>query len=308
LRSDYRTSSSAQRQEFSTIDDRRSTILGLLLVPLVCAHVFAQRAEPSLSVALSLESVHPGDVVRVDIGGAADTHAVRASLLNRELSFDFDQERRVWSALIGVDLDTRPGTYPIRVTNGAGRSVTQPLHVMAKQFQVRRLRVAPDFVDPPPETLDQIARDNKKVAEAYARRSPKHWRGAFLLPVDGQPTSNFGTRSYYNGQRRAPHTGIDFVGEPGTPVRASNHGVVALAEPLYFTGNTVIVNYGAGLLSLFAHLSEFRVAEGDTVTPETIIGLVGATGRVTGPHLHWSVRLDGARVDPLSLVAATAPK
>lgn len=281
----------------------------LLLVLFVCARPFAQRPEPSLSVALSLESVHPGDVVRVDVGGASDTDRMTASLLNKELSFDFDQQRSVWSALIGVDLDTKPGTYSLRVTSGGSdHSITQPLSVIAKQFPVRRLRVAPDFVDPPAETLDQIARDNKKIAEAYARRSPKRWRGAFLLPVDGQPTSNFGTRSYYNGQRRAPHTGIDFVGEPGTPVRASNHGGVILAEPLYFTGNTVIVDYGSGLLSLFAHLSEFRVAQGDTVSPETIVGLIGATGRVTGPHLHWSVRLAGARVDPLSLVAATAPK
>lgn len=287
---------------------RPAGVAALLLVPLVCARPFAQPAELSVSVALSLESVHPGDVVRVDIGGSADTDRLTGSVLNKELRFGFDQQRGVWSALIGVDLDTRPGTYRLRVTNGGGRGITQPLHVMAKQFLVRRLRVAPDFVDPPPETLDQIARDNRKIAEAYARRSPKHWRGAFLLPVDGQPTSNFGTRSYYNGQRRSPHTGIDFVGQPGTPIRASNHGVVVLAESLYFTGNTVIVDYGTGLLSLFAHLSEFRVAEGDTVTPETIIGLIGATGRVTGPHLHWSVRLDGARVDPLSLVAATAAK
>ena len=91
----------------------------------------------------------------------------------------------------------------------------------------------------------------------------------------------------------------------GTAIRGAGNGVVALAEPLYFTGNTVIVDHGAGLYSLFAHLSEFRVAKGDAVAPDTIVGLVGATGRVTGPHLHWSVRLNGARVDPLSLIAAT---
>jgi murein DD-endopeptidase MepM/ murein hydrolase activator NlpD len=91
----------------------------------------------------------------------------------------------------------------------------------------------------------------------------------------------------------------------GVPVRAANTGVVALAEPLYFTGNTVIIDYGSGLYSLFAHLSEFKVKSGDVVSPDTVVGLVGDTGRVTGAHLHWSVRLQGARVDPLSLVAAT---
>ena len=95
------------------------------------------------------------------------------------------------------------------------------------------------------------------------------------------------------------------MSETGTPIRASNHGSIALAAPLYFTGNTVIVDHGARLFSVFAHLSALHVKPGDVATPETIVGLVGATGRVTGPHLHWSVRLNGARVDPLSLVAAT---
>ena len=144
------------------------------------------------------------------------------------------------------------------------------------------------------------------LAEAYARVSARKWTDAFVLPVDGKPTSNFGTRSYYNGQQRAPHAGVDFVGEPGTPIRAANHGEVVVAAPMYFTGNTVVVDYGDRLFSVFAHLSELHVKAGDTVEPTTIVGLVGATGRVTGPHLHWSVRLNGARVDPLSLVAATS--
>jgi murein DD-endopeptidase MepM/ murein hydrolase activator NlpD len=143
------------------------------------------------------------------------------------------------------------------------------------------------------------------LADTYARVSPRIWTGPFVLPVDGKPTSNFGTRSFYNGEPRAPHAGVDFVGRPGTPIRAANQGVVVLARPLYFTGNTIVVDHGAGLFSVFAHLSEFRARAGEVVEPETVVGLVGSTGRVTGPHLHWSVRLNGARVDPMSLVAAT---
>lgn len=276
----------------------------ILLVSLICAHPSAQTGSP-LSVSLSSQSIYPGDVVRVDVGGRGETGRVSATVFGKEIAFDFDRQRRVWSALVGIDLDTKPGTYRLRVeTSDAGR-VNRSLRVLPKSFPVRRLRVPENFVNPPAEALEQIARDNKKVAEAFARRTPKRWLGIFVLPVDGKPTSNFGTRSYYNGRRRSPHNGVDFVSEAGTPVRASNHGVVVLADSLYFTGNTVIVDYGARIFSLFAHLSEFRIASGDTVAPETIIGLVGATGRVTGPHLHWSVRLDGARVDPLSLIAAT---
>ena len=186
-----------------------------------------------------------------------------------------------------------------------GDPVTLTLHILPKQFQVRRLRVPGNFVEPPAEALEQIKRDSATLAEAYARVSARKWTRAFVLPVDGKPTSNFGTRSYYNGQQRAPHAGVDFVGKPGEPIRAANHGEVVVAASLYFTGNTVVVDYGDRLFSVFAHLSELHVKAGDTVEPTTIVGLVGATGRVTGPHLHWSVRLNGARVDPLSLLAAT---
>jgi murein DD-endopeptidase MepM/ murein hydrolase activator NlpD len=167
------------------------------------------------------------------------------------------------------------------------------------------LKVEPGYVEPSPDALKQIARDNAALSGAYARRTPKLWNGAFRLPVDGTPTSNFGSRSYYNDQPRAPHAGVDFRSSPGTPVRAANYGTIVLAQDMYFTGNTVVIDHGARLLSVFAHLSEMHVKAGDIVMPETIVGLVGATGRVTGPHLHWSVRLNGTRVDPLSLVAAT---
>ena len=180
------------------------------------------------------------------------------------------------------------------------------LRIVAKQFRVRRLRVPGNFVDPTEEALAQIARDAAMLAEAYARVSPRRWSGAFVLPVDGQPTSNFGTRSIYNGQPRSPHAGVDFAGTTGTPVRAANHGESSWRRRCISPAIPIVIDYGDRLLSVFAHLSEMHANVGDAVEPSTIVGLVGATGRVTGPHLHWSVRLNGARVDPLSLVAATA--
>ena len=119
--------------------------------------------------------------------------------------------------------------------------------------------------------------------------------------------SAFGTRSILNGQPRSPHSGADFRSAAGTPIKAPNAGRVVLAGDRYFTGNTVIIDHGLGLFSLFAHLSEVSVKEGDSVQSGEVVGKVGATGRVTGPHLHWSVRLSGARVDPLSLLAALGP-
>ena len=243
-------------------------------------------------------------MVRIDVTGAAG-EKITATLFGQNLVFAFDETRGSWRGLAGVDLESKPGTYRLRIRRDGIEMSTRVIRITAKQFAVRRLRVPPNFVDPSREALEQIALDNKILAAAYARTTPQRWTGAFLLPVNGAPTSNFGTRSYYNGRRRAPHAGVDFTSDAGTPVRASNHGSVALAAPLYFTGNTVIVDHGARLFSVFAHLSEMQVKVDDIVTPDTIVGLVGATGRVTGPHLHWSVRLNGARVDPLSLVAVT---
>jgi murein DD-endopeptidase MepM/ murein hydrolase activator NlpD len=193
----------------------------------------------------------------------------------------------------------------VRIETPDGRIATRSLPVLPKEFPVRRLRVAPAFVEPPAEELDRITRELKTTEGIFHTTTARKWNGPFLLPVDSVPTSNFGSRTFFNGRRRSPHAGVDFMAGRGVPVRAANTGRVALAAPLYFTGNTVIIDYGSGLYSLFAHLSEFKVKSGDTVSPETVVGLVGDTGRVTGPHLHWSVRLQGARVDPLSLVAAT---
>ena len=129
------------------------------------------------------------------------------------------------------------------------------------------------------------------------------WRAPFERPVPGPSNGRFGARSVFNGQARSPHAGADFSSEAGTPVKAPNAGKVVAARELFFTGNTVIVDHGAGVSSLLAHLSRIDVHEGDLVTPGEIIGAVGATGRVTGPHLHWAVRVGRARVDPLSLLA-----
>ncbi len=264
----------------------------------------AQQQRP-LQVSVSPAVIGPGDVLRIQIAGQAGDR-VSGSVLGQQLTFAFDVASGEWRALAGVDLDAKPRVqHTMRIARNEKESATRTITIAPKEFPVRRLRVAPAFVDPSPEALEQIGRDNKLLAAAYAQVTPQRWREPFLLPVDGQPSSNFGSRSYYNGQARSPHAGVDFMSAQGTAVRSPSHGRVALAAPLYFTGNTVIVDHGAQLFSVFAHLSAMNVHEGDIVAAEAVVGLVGATGRVTGPHLHWSVRLNGARVDPLSLIAAT---
>jgi murein DD-endopeptidase MepM/ murein hydrolase activator NlpD len=218
-----------------------------------------------------------------------------------------------WSGLVGIDLDTIPGPYTVVVSGvdaaGLTASVEHPLEVAAKAFATRRLTVDAKFVTPPPEALARIQDESVRVRAIVETTSPeRHWSGPFTRPVPGRAISEFGKRSVYNGEPRSPHSGTDFAGAVGTRIRAPNAGRVVLAAELYYSGNTVILDHGQGLYSHFGHLSAFSVAEGDLVPARAVVGRIGATGVVTGPHLHWSVRLAGARVDPLSLLAVLTPR
>jgi murein DD-endopeptidase MepM/ murein hydrolase activator NlpD len=150
----------------------------------------------------------------------------------------------------------------------------------------------------------RVVREAAELQELWRHSSTDRlWRGPFVAPVPNTVGSRFGSRSIFNGEVRSPHSGADFASPTGTPIAAPNAGRVVLARNLYFSGNTVILDHGLGLFSLLAHLSVIAVHEGDSVATGQEIGKVGATGRVTGPHLHWAVRVGGARVDPLAVLA-----
>ena len=195
------------------------------------------------------------------------------------------------------------GSFTASIAAGGART-TYWLVVKARAFATRRLTVDPDLVNPPPEALERIARETRELERAWTTSAGVNlWDAPFVRPVKEPANSAFGTRSVYNGQARTPHGGADFASPEGTPIASPNAGRVVLAGSRYFTGGTVIIDHGLGLFSLFAHLSSIGVQVGDAVKPGTIVGNVGSTGRVTGPHLHWAVRANGARVDPLSLLS-----
>ena len=269
--------------------------------------VLAQ-APPVVQTVLSASAAGPGDVVRLDIACACEATGTSATIFGRPIHLARVGDR--WQGLIGIDLDVKPGTYPIEVvvtpTGSGAIASAQTLTVIDKKYQVRRLRVAPNFVDPPASELTRIQQDAAALQTIFeAAGSPRQWQGAFQAPVSDPPNSSFGARSIYNGQPRSPHSGTDFSAKAGTPVTAPASGQVVLARALYFTGNTVVLDHGLGLYSVLAHLQEIGVKEGDHITRGDVVGLVGGTGRVTAPHLHWSVRLNNARVDPLSVLAVT---
>jgi murein DD-endopeptidase MepM/ murein hydrolase activator NlpD len=254
-----------------------------------------------LTITTRSRAVAPGEIVVVTIASKTAIPKPAVRVFERELP-PFAVDGHTWRVLVGIDIDTRPAKYVLDVQAGSEHA-TRTLVVAPKKFPTRRLTVDQAFVNPPESVQARIAEESKLVAALWeASSGSRLWDGPFVRPVPHPANSAFGTRSIFNGQPRSAHGGADFLSPAGTPIKSPNAGTVVLARNLYYSGNTVIIDHGLGLFSYFAHLSETSVAERDTVAAGQVVGKVGATGRVTGPHLHWTLRVGGARVDPLSLL------
>ena len=263
-----------------------------------------------LTVSVHSRTIQPGAVVRLEVSctckASGRPAAVRA--FDREIPLVPIRDGAAWSGLIGVDLETAPGTYPVQIgaesADARPLATTHPLAVGARRFPTRRLQVAPVYVEPPAAEIERIAADAARLDALFRTTTGQSFPGRFEAPIAAAPQDTFGARSIFNGQSRSPHAGVDFRAPSGTPIASPAAAVVVLADDLFFTGRTVALDHGLGLISVLAHLSKIAVRVGDAVKPGDVVGEVGATGRVTGPHLHWSVRLNGARVDPMSLMEA----
>lgn len=288
--------------------------LPLFLAALLALATGARGADapPSLTVAVRARAIAPGEPLHVIAHGPADLTRLSGSFLGRTLQFERRDGasgggRSAWEGWTLVPLDAAPGPATIELLGEerSGRIVRGVLavEVADKEFPVERLRVARRFVEPAPEVARRLARERARLAKIYRRRTPGlRPSGPFRRPVPGRPTSIFGTRRLFNGQPRDPHPGLDLEAAPGTPVHASGDGVVVLAAELYYSGNTVIVDHGEGLFTIYAHLSRIAVREGDRVRAGEVVGASGATGRVTGPHLHWGAKIGDEPFDPRALL------
>ena len=210
--------------------------------------------------------------------------------------------------LLAVDLEKEPGEYELKLTGqtagGEKVSCSAMVTVRKGQFATEKLQVGKQFVEPSPEQIKRADEERQKLRDIFDRVTPERlWDGKFRIPLDGVTTgSNFGRRRILNGNPGSPHGGADLPGATGTPVHSAQRGLVVLAEGLFFAGNTVVVDHGLGIYTFYGHLSEIDVKAGDRVEAGTVLGKVGATGRVTGPHLHWGLTVERARVNPLQLV------
>jgi murein DD-endopeptidase MepM/ murein hydrolase activator NlpD len=213
-----------------------------------------------------------------------------------------------WLATVGVDLDSKPGDHAVDVTfayeDGRTRVMREPVLVRAEEYPTTELQVEERYVELSPEDQARADREAAETSAIYDTFTPeRYWSEAFDVPVRGAKDGrNFGHRRVFNGQPRAPHSGADLRATTGTPIYAANRGRVVLAKELFFSGNAVYIDHGHGLYTTYLHLSKIDVAVGQIVERGEQLGLAGATGRVTGAHLHWGVRLVDARVDPFSLI------
>lgn len=251
-------------------------------------------------------SASQGEVVRITVPDEPGLVAVTAAWRGYDVPLTRDGD---WSAVLGIDLDDAAGERRVALSfefaDGCVRAGGVSLVVAPRQYPTTRLTVAPKYVELSEADQARAAREREQIEAIYANVTPERfWTGSFRVPVEGVTGGrNFGHRRVFNDQPRAPHSGADLSAATGTEVFATNRGRVVLAQELFFSGNAVFIDHGLGIYSVYLHLSEIGVEVGEWVERAQLVGRAGATGRVTGPHLHWGVRAQGARVDPFSLLA-----
>jgi len=264
----------------------------------------ARPQAPTVTLTPAIVAAGSPELIRVNLVGAA---SIDGEWLGRKLEFFRGRDGRAWFALAGVDVEAPDGPSTLKISahlaQGGERDLSRTIEIHPAHYRTGSLTVAPKFVEPDPEALKQIEAEKQLKERFFAASAAEPlWHASFRAPVTAPATSSFGMRRTFNGTLASIHKGMDFRAKTGTPVRASNSGIVVLARPLYYEGNCVVIDHGLGLFTLSMHLSQIAVKEGQHVATGDRIGLSGATGRVTGPHLHWAVRWQGAYLDPAKLL------
>ena len=274
----------------------------LLVCALTTKLAFAQSSGVTLSPAL-VEAGSP-ELIRVD---APATAKLAGEWMGHKLEFFRGRSQQAWFALAGVDVEAAVGPSQLKLSiqlpQQAPRNLSCTIDVHAAHYRTGSLTVSPKFVEPAPEALKEIEAESQLKAKVFATSAAEPlWSSSFRAPVTAAATDSFGTRRMFNGKLASIHKGMDYRAGLGTLVRAGNSGIVVLARPLYYEGNCVVIDHGLGLYTVSMHFSRIDVHEGQHVEAGEQLGLSGATGRVTGPHLHWAVRWQGAYLDPAKLL------
>ena len=239
----------------------------------------------------------PGDIMVVTVKNVTD--AVEGMFNGRKIYFN--PSRDSLKAIVPIDLFTAPGKYPLDIA-AAGAALHRTVNVVKKKYPTQRLTLPKDMVELTPENEARVEREQKKMAAIWPNENARVWSGNFVNPLEGEIVTQFGVKRIINKIPKNPHSGVDVSGEEGDEVRAPNSGVVVLVDDQFYSGTSLVLDHGQGVFTMFFHLSKILVSPGQKVKRGEVIACVGSTGRSTGAHLHWGVRVQGARVDPVELI------
>jgi len=265
-----------------------------------------------LAASLTSIQVKQGEAMSLKVQVNSSSPVIIGKFRDHKIPFFQLASSHKYEALIGVDLAEPPGIYPVTLADfdGVRLKPVRPyqIKVVPQKFGTQELNLPQEAVDLDPATLARVEKEQAEVAALLDKvTEEKLWESGFLVPVEGKIAGAFGRKRILNGQPRSPHNGEDIAAPMGTEVHASNTGKVILADDLFFSGKSLILDHGWGIFTMYFHLSEIGVQLGETVKKGQLIGRVGASGRATGPHLHWGLRLAGARVNPFSVSRLSIP-
>ena len=277
----------------------------LLLTTLLFFFLSPVETRPSsgLDVTLTPSIIGQGEVALLSIqklGNAKPT----VTWMGKKITLLSDNKNTAWAGFIGADLTTKPGRYNINITfSDSTRPHAITVNVLSRDYGSRRLTLPKKMVELDTATLKRVQEESKTVKGLFisSGKNPL-WMGKWIRPVPGMIVSPFGCRSIINGMERSPHSGVDLKTAEGDPIKAPNKGTVALVAHHFFSGLSIVIDHGGGIQSMYFHLSKDFVKVGQVVEKGAIIGLAGCSGRVTGPHLHFGIRLNNRRIDPIQLI------
>ncbi len=275
------------------IHSRKKLFISILLYSVISVFSYNIYA---FEVQLSSETVNPGDAFIISIN--ADSVPV-AKFNNKFISLRRLSENK-FIGIISTDIDTKPGNYPINIKSNNNEK-TININVMEHKFKVTYLTLPPQKVFPSKKDLIRAEKEAAILSNIFKKITPPLWEGKFLKPLNNNISTEFGVKRIMNKEKVSFHKGIDIRGKSGEKVHAINKGRVVLADNLFFGGNTVILDHGQGIYSIYMHLSKINISKGEIVKQGQIVGLVGATGRATGPHLHFGIKVVGIDANPVSI-------
>jgi len=258
-------------------------------------------------IELDYRTLEPGEVILVTQKESPEVAGMAVRFLDKTYAAARRGQASDSFALIGLDLEVKPGSYPLDITlektDGGKETIEREILILPKRFPEKKFRVAPGSLNPPPRLLTRIQKESELMAAIY-KEVTSEWlaEGEFIIPFDAKAWPNFGQRRIYNNVPWSVHSGVDILAPWGSPIRASNSGRVVLARDMIMPGQAVIIDHGMGLYTFYCHLSKIKVKEGDIVKKGDVIAKSGNTGRSTGPHLHWAVKLQDSRIDPFALL------